>query len=191
MWWKEFYEFASIVCMDEAINKKPWWNYVHEDIRELILQSLLLLKTADRWESDASSRVKYDSFERHRFHDYSFVVFPAAKAYEGYLKKIFLDVGLITEKDFYGKRFRIGKALNPSLNKRLRAKVGVYDKLIEYCGGEKVAKTLWITWKECRNLTFHWFPNEKNAIELDEARECISKVITAMDILFEKCEFSS
>jgi len=169
------------------INEKKWWNYVHEDIRELILQSILLTKTAEKWEKDITSRIKYDSFNRHKFHDYSFIVFPAAKAYEGFLKKVFLDLGFITEEDYFGKHFRIGKALNPSLEKRLRISEGVYDKVVKYCSGEALAKTLWSTWKDCRNLLFHWFPNERNAISLEEARGCVDKVIFAMDQMMTEC----
>jgi hypothetical protein len=41
-------------------------------------------------------------------HDYAFVVFPAAKAYEGFLKKVLFDLKLITKQQYLGDRFRIG-----------------------------------------------------------------------------------
>ena len=106
------------------------------------------------------------------FDDYSFVVFPAAKAYEGFLKKLFLDMGFITQEDYFGKHFRIGKALNPSLEKDLRRE-GVYDKIIKYCQGHELADNLWNTWKMSRNLIFHWFPNEKNQFFFWKSRELI------------------
>ena len=116
-----------------------------------------------------------------------FVVFPAAKAYEGFLKKLFLDLKFITEEDYYGKHFRIGKALNPSLPKELRRE-GVYDKIVQFCQGHTLADKLWDTWRLSRNLTFHWFPNEKNAITLTEAGERIEMIIGAIDEAFKECK---
>ena len=174
--------------MDISLSRKVWWGYIHEDLRELLLQSLLLVKTAEMWEKDLSASVTYDSFKRHKFHDYSFIVFPAAKAYEGFLKKMFLDLGFITNEDFYGKRFRVGKALNPALEAEFREREGVYDKVVKFCGGNEIAERLWMTWKECRNLLFHWFPNETNAITLDDARKKVDMVITTIDFAFRECK---
>ena len=39
--------------------------------------------------------------------DYSYLVFPFAKMYEGFLKQLFLDVGFISERDYYSNHFRI------------------------------------------------------------------------------------
>ena len=54
-------------------------------------------------------------------HDYAFVVFSLAKAYEGFLKRVFLDMKMIDRRQYFGEYFRIGRALNPSLPKRLRS----------------------------------------------------------------------
>lgn len=163
--------------MDFSLEQKPWWNYIEEDLRELLLLAQLLCQKVGNWPE--------------RFHDYSFVVFPAAKAYEGFLKKLFLDLGFISEDDYYGKHFRIGKALNPSLEKELRKKEGVYDKIIDFCQGPALAEQLWQTWKEARNLIFHWFPNEKNTITFEEAKDKVSMVIAAMDAAFTECKIDS
>jgi hypothetical protein len=162
------------------LSKKVWWGYIPDDLKELLLQALLLVKTAEEWE--------IESLERYRFHDYSFIVFPAAKAYEGFLKKMFLDLGFITAEEYGGKRFRVGKALNPALEVEYRERESVYDKIIKHCGGNELAENLWMTWKECRNLLFHWFPNEKNAITLTEAREKVNLVITTIDFAFRDCK---
>lgn len=161
--------------MDYDLKNRPWWNYIHEDLRELLKESALLTDRVEDWDE--------------KFHDYAFIVFPAAKAYEGFLKSLFLDLGFISEKKFYGKRFRVGKALNPQLNRRLRRKVGVYDKLVDFCGGdESLPKTLWNTWKSCRNLLFHWFPNERNAIGYEEAKDRVEKIIKAIDMAYKGCK---
>jgi hypothetical protein len=173
--------------MVEDLEKKKWWGYIHDDIKEFLVQSLLLVETAEKWETHFTETFGRGTLKKEGFHDYSFIVFPAAKAYEGFLKKLFLDLGFISEDDYYGKHFRVGKALNPSLEKEIREREGVYDKIVNYCGGETLAERMWICWKECRNLLFHFFPNEKNAISLVEAKERVILIIETMDGAFEEC----
>src|SRR3989344_1264895 len=83
-------------------------------------------------------------------HDYSYAVFPYAKAYEGFLKKLFFDLGFIDEQTYRGEHFRIGRALNPSLEPALRYE-SIFDKLVGYCGGKDLANELWHVWKKGRN----------------------------------------
>lgn len=161
--------------MENNLEERPWWSYLEEDLQELLKESLLLLSI-------------FEVKGRQEFHDYAFVVFPAAKAYEGFLKKLFLDLGLISENEYYGKRFRIGKALNPHLERPLRQKEGIYDKLVAFCRGPELANKLWDTWKMSRNLVFHWFPNERNAIDKREAGERIAMILNAIDMAFEECK---
>ena len=163
----------------EQLEKKIWWNYLGEDLQKLITTSHFLLSVVKSWGADLPGGKK-------EFHDYSFVVFPAAKAYEGFLKKLFIDLEFITEEDYYGKRFRIGKALNPSLSKD-GMREGVYDKIVKHCNGQDLADNLWETWKESRNLIFHWFPNEKNTITLSEAGDRIEMIVRAIDQSFKEC----
>src|SRR3989344_4193161 len=159
--------------MTDSLPKHPWWSYINEDLQELLKEAALLADRVEDWSE--------------KFHDYSFVVFPAAKAYEGFLKKLFLDLGFITDNAYYGKRFRVGKALNPALEGKFR-KFSVYDKLVEFCHGNELPNKMWDTWKEGRNLLFHWFPNEKNAIEFGEAKATIQKIFDTMDLAFEGCK---
>ncbi len=159
---------------DISLKEKPWAGYVQEDILELMEESQILLKVVPSWGD--------------KFDDYSFVVFPVAKAYEGFLKKFFLDMKFITEEDYYGKHFRIGKALNPAIRKDIPGVESIYDKVADYCGGKDLANTLWETWRECRNLVFHWFPNEKNAITLDMAQSRFEMIINAIDRSFAECK---
>lgn len=169
-------------CMEalEQLEKKIWWSYLGEDLQKLLKTSEFIYATVKGWGADLPGG-------RREFDDYSFVVFPAAKAYEGFLKKMFLDLNFITEEDYYGKHFRIGKALNPSLSKELRRE-GVYEKVVKYCNGEDLANNLWETWKFSRNLVFHWFPNEKNSLTLTEAGERIEMIISAIDQSFRECK---
>lgn len=147
---------------------------LEEDLSELLNEAFLLYEKASTW-SEA-------------FHDYSFVVFPAAKAYEGFLKKLFLDLGFISKEDYYGKRFRIGRALNPQLEKRFRAHESIYDRLARFTGDKILGDELWQTWKQSRNLVFHWFPDEKNAVTLEEAKLRVEMVIASIDRAFKECK---
>lgn len=160
--------------MDFELEKRNWWVYADEGIKNLLLEAEYLIKEGAK--------------SKKHFSDYAYIVFPAAKAYEGYLKKVFFDLGFINDDQYYGKRFRIGKALNPSLEKFLRDSEGVYDKIAYYCGGKELADSLWETWKNCRNILFHWFPNEKNNIDYDEAVEKVRLIIDTMDLLFQECK---
>lgn len=160
--------------IDLRFKARPWWNYLDESQRELLEQSEILLEREER-QGDV-------------FHDYSFLVFPAAKAYEGFVKKLLLDLGLITQEQYTGKHFRVGKSLNPDLPHRLRDNDWVYGKLAVYCKGSDLPQTLWNTWKSSRNLIFHWFPNEKQAISLNEAQERIIVIVEAMDKAFRECK---
>lgn len=166
----------------EELEKRGWWGYLGDDLQRLLATSEFIYRVVESWGVDLPGGKK-------EFRDYSFVVFPAAKAYEGFLKKLFLDLGFITEEDYFGKHFRIGKALNPSLPRELRRE-GVYDKIANYCQGEGLAEKLWEAWRLSRNLTFHWFPNEKNAITLKEAGERVSMIINVMDESFKECKIS-
>lgn len=161
------------------LSNKPWWDYLGEDLQELLEESQLLISTIEKNPNLVDE-----------FHDYSFIVFPSAKAYEGFLKKLFLDLNFIRENDYYGKHFRIGKALNPELEKRFR-KESVYDKITEFCGGKSLADKLWETWKYSRNLVFHWFPNEKRALTFEEAKQRIEMVLTAIDDSFSECKLKN
>lgn len=157
------------------LEKHVWWDYLEHDLQELLRESTLLIDKVEKWEKI--------------FHDYSFIVFPSAKAYEGFLKRLFLDLGLITQKQYSGKRFRVGKALNPALERRLRERYSVYYKLVDFCAGDDgLADVLWETWRQCRNLLFHWFPKEKNAISYQEASEKVSMIHYAIGKAFKECK---
>ena len=163
--------------MDFSLEKKNWWEFLEKDLQGLLREATLLVEKVSLWDE--------------KFHDYSFIVFPAAKAYEGFLKRLFLERGFISEDDYYGKRFRVGKALNPSLERRLRAKESVYDKIVQFCGGKDLADKMWNTWKVCRNLLFHWFPNERNAISFDQAKGKVVLIIETIDAAFMDCKIES
>lgn len=111
--------------------------------------------------------------------DYSYLVFPFAKLYEGFLKDIFLDLSIITERDYKSNHFRIGKVLSPNLKRRL-GKRSAYGS-IEQKYGEALASQLWHAWKEGRNLVFHYFPHNYRLLTREQAETTIHLLIHAME----------
>lgn len=119
----------------QDITDTNWWRYCDEPLQELLKESFDLIE-------QESMRG-----EEREYKDYSFIVFPAAKAYEGFLKKLFLDMGLISQNQYYGEHFRIGRALSPMLPKRYRAG-WVYGKLMDYCRGQELPMRMWEVWEK-------------------------------------------
>ncbi|MBU1130093.1 hypothetical protein KKE45_02110 [Patescibacteria group bacterium] len=111
-------------------------------------------------------------------HDYSFLVAPAAKTYEGYLKHFFLKINLIDKRAYNGDRFRVGKALNPSLRYK---HFSIYQKMSDMDEkGEELAEILWDAWKRGRNQIFHYFPNNLKKLTKDQAIERIKQILQAI-----------
>jgi len=110
--------------------------------------------------------------------DYSFLVAPIAKAYEGFLKDFFLKIGIITDSDYESDRFRVGKTLNPSLRFK---RFSIFQRLTDYHqNGEELAESLWDAWKFGRNEIFHYFPGDLRKLSKTEAEDRIGLVLRAI-----------
>jgi hypothetical protein len=94
-------------------------------------------------------------------------------------KNSFWTKGLLPKKN----------TLNPSLDPRYKEE-SVYEKIVTHCGGKELADQLWDAWKLSRNAVFHWFPEEQNAISLNDAGEKIARIIDAMDASFKECNIN-
>ncbi|MGI5840760.1 MAG: hypothetical protein ACOX6N_00855 [Patescibacteria group bacterium] len=110
--------------------------------------------------------------------DYSFLVAPAAKAYEGYLKDFFLKIGIIDRSSYESDRFRVGKTLNPSLRYK---RFSIFQKLTDlHEKGEELAEILWDAWKFGRNEILHYFPHNLKSLNKQEADERIALILSAI-----------
>jgi hypothetical protein len=110
--------------------------------------------------------------------DYSFIVAPLSKAYEGYLKDFFLKLHVIDQFSYDSDRFRVGKTLNPSLRYK---RFSIFQKLADIDdSGEELAEILWNAWKHGRNEIFHYFPNNVKNITREEAEDRIYLVLNAI-----------
>lgn len=114
--------------------------------------------------------------------DYSFVVFPFAKVYEGFLKKLFLQIGAITEKQYNSDHWRVGRALNPQLETNLRHE-SVYDHL-----NPQTAEVLWQAWKNGRNQIFHFWPGKNEPLSFEKAKVIINQLKNAMEEGLKICK---
>lgn len=144
------------------------WDYLTEEIRGLITDGEILLDHAEENLGSIS--------------DYSYLVFPFSKAYEGFLKRLFLDLNLMREDEYYSDEIRIGRILNPNY---MKEKGNVFDRL---CGSIEVSKTLWDVWKRGRNQVFHYFPHNFRRISYDESLGLIKAIVYAMQQATHGCK---
>jgi hypothetical protein len=163
----------------QVLNRQcKYWEYAPEEIRGLLGDGEIMLAVATERKNDIS--------------DFSFLVFPFSKAYEGFLKKLFLDLRLIREDEYFGDDIRIGRILNP---KYIQEHNSVYRGLgtMPYLGSD-FSDRLWNVWKRGRNQVFHYFPHNFRKLSYDEALEIIRDIINAMDFAVEKtkvCEIKA
>lgn len=148
------------------------WSYMAPEIQDLIEDGEIILNFV------------YQNKHRADISDYSFIVFPFAKAYEGFLKRFFWDVDLISEDEYYGDEIRIGRLLNPNYEDN----TSVYGKVCSRAkGGKAVAQRLWGAWKRGRNTVFHYFPHNFKKLGYDEALDVINDLINAMSEVVAVC----
>lgn len=144
----------------------PLWRYLSSEQQSLARDGQLLIEDRKAHPNEHLS-------------DYSYLVFPFAKLYEGFLKQLFLDLVIISATDYRSDHYRIGKALSPNLVRRL-GKRSAYGH-IEDKFGKELAHRLWHAWKQGRNLIFHYFPANFRALKEQEAHERITLLTDAME----------
>ncbi len=160
----------------ELQKDSPWYQYLDDCQRALAETSFALLDKAK---------------ELHDLKDYSFIVFPMAKAYEGFLKKVLFDRNLIDKNTYEGRKFRIGRALNPDVRNHQRDEDWFYDDMAEIFGNE-VAREMWNAWLMCRNHVFHYWPDCEQFLTIAEVKERLQMMTEVMNkITNEKEDYVS
>ena len=144
----------------------PLWDYLSPEQRQLAQDGAHLVADRSLHPSGVS------------LSDYSYLVFPFAKLYEGFLKQLFRDLEIIAQREYSSEHFRIGKVLSPNLVRRL-GKRSAYSTLASRFG-DPLAQNLWQTWKQARNLVFHYFPHNYRALSHAGAVELINQTVGAM-----------
>lgn len=142
------------------------------------LDNTIKIVSSEQKQLIADVQTILSKLDQDHINDYSFLVAPMAKAYEGYLKDFFLKVGLIDEDTYRNDRFRVGKTLNPSLRYK---RFSIFRQLAEIDDqGEALAEILWDAWKKGRNETLHYFPNNLKKLTKPEALERIYQMSDAI-----------
>lgn len=154
------------------IIRQQWFKNLPLIQQKMIRQSLELLEREKRLATTWS--------------DYSFILFPMAKAYEGFIKEFFYRRGLISHQTYIGRKFRVGRSLNPDISQHHQDEWWLYDDLSKQCG-VGVARKLWDAWIECRNHVFHYFPQQQAEYSLVEIEKKIHLLIDVMTYASE-CE---
>ncbi len=152
----------------------PFWTYLSGMQKDLILQGDCLMQ-------NVVSKICYN------FKDYSFLIFPYAKAYEGYLKQLFLDVQFITEEDYVSNHFRLGKYLSPHLIDHLGDQ-SLYAQ-IRNSSTRDLAELIWQTWKTGRNQIFHYYPHNNKLVSYEDAQEIAQQILQVMEKAYEDLKF--
>lgn len=152
-------------------DSSPLWQYMSPEQRSLASDGQTLIEDRKLHPNE-------------KIGDFSYLVFPFAKLYEGFLKQLFLDVRIISETDYRSDHFRIGKALSPTLVRRL-GKRSAYGQIEERYGRE-LADKLWNTWKQGRNLVFHYFPHNYRKLTVAESQTLIDQISTTMEESVER-----
>lgn len=112
--------------------------------------------------------------------DFAFIVFPTARAYEGFLKYFFHHIGVLGEEHYRSKHFRVGRSFNPDIKMHLRDEVWIYDDVMQATSDE-IARELWQMWLSGRNHLFHYFPDDRYHVGYGEAKSLVEGLIKAMD----------
>lgn len=144
----------------------PLWDYLSQPQQALVKDGVFLVEDSRRHVGSTLG-------------DYSYLVFPFAKLYEGFLKQLFLDLGILSDREYKSDHYRIGKTLSPFIARRLGDR-SAYTR-IETQFGKDIALQLWQTWKNGRNLVFHYFPHNYRALTLDQANTIIQQICDTME----------
>ncbi len=162
--------------MDQNVNKVEdsygkFWEYLSQNQKDLVLEGNFLMNDV----------IKHTDYV---FKDYSFLIFPYAKAYEGYLKKLFLDLKYISHLDYISDHLRLGKLMAPQLVDHLGER-SLYKQIKEHSTKE-TADMIWDTWRVGRNQVFHYFPHNTRYVTFEEASSTVNRIIMTMKEAHEK-----
>jgi len=149
-----------------------FWQYLPQPQKDLVLEGQYLMKDVIKDE------------KTYHFKDYSFLVFPFAKAYEGFLKQLFKDIGFISHLDYISDHLRLGKLMSPNLIGRLGER-SLFKKIRD-ADGQDLADKIWSTWKIGRNQIFHYYPHNLKALNFTEAEQVINQIIQTMEEAYKR-----
>ncbi len=148
-----------------------FWNYLSQNQKDLMMEGDYLMNEV----------IRHGNYS---FKDYSFLIFPFAKAFEGYLKRLFLDAGFISHLDYVSDHLRLGKMMSPHLVSNLGDR-SLY-KQVWMATTKDLADRVWETWKLGRNQVFHYFPHNTKGVSFEDAERIINQLVQTMKEVHEQ-----
>lgn len=152
--------------MEKVDRNSSLWFYLTPEVKDLVEDGEILISFVEKYR------------EQDEISDFSFLVFPFAKAYEGFCKKFFLDLEIITMDEYYGEDIRIGRLLSPRYQNEEGNSIRKVCKKVS--GNDDLSKRMWDVWKKGRNLVFHYFPHNFRKLSFEEAMEIINDFMDIM-----------
>lgn len=160
--------------MELVKRNSPLWEYLTPEMRDLVVEGEKLLNSCSL---QGEIEVK----------DFSYLVFPWGKLYEGFLKKIFLDLKFITPEEYYGNEIRVGKLLSSGMGPKPPHRLSIVKDLSsDKVFGENLTKVMKGIWKNSRNMVFHFFPDNVYSIDLLSAKKRINDTIKCMELVVNR-----
>lgn len=148
-----------------------FWFYLSQNQKDLLNEGMYLMNDV----------IKDKAYH---FKDYSFLVFPFAKAYEGFLKQLFKDIKFISHLDYISDHLRLGKLMSPNLVGKLGQR-SLYKKIKDKVG-QDLADKIWECWKIGRNQVFHYYPHNLKALKFEEAETIVEKILQTMEESYQR-----
>jgi hypothetical protein len=160
--------------MEMIKRNSPLWEYLTPEMKQLAIEGERLLSTCTlQGDTDIV--------------DFSYLVFPWGKLYEGFLKKMFLDLKFIVPEDYYGNEIRVGKLLSSGFGTKPPHRLSIIKELSSAkVFGENLTKVMKAVWKNSRNMVFHFFPNNVYSIDLPNAKKRIEDTVKCMELVVNR-----
>lgn len=153
--------------LDFSLTQDNWFLFLSQKQQALVKTGLSLV---------ARARTDLEPLE-----DYSYLIFPFAKTYEGFIKRYLYQIHLISDELYADRYFRIGRALNRDIKPDLRDEHWLFDDISQVCSSE-LAVQMWEAWLKGRNQVFHYFPRKQSPlITLEDAIRRVTLMTEAME----------
>jgi hypothetical protein len=151
---------------------KEFDSFVGDELIELYQDSTAIMKDYKNHK---------DFADLHILSDYSFVVLPIAKVYEGILKKILVEKGLVSEEEMASSPdLNVSAYFNPVGNAK------IFTHLSDRARDKAIPHVIYSTYQECRNQILHYDQYRDNRIEsMEDAVFYHRRILHAIDKAYE------
>lgn len=135
------YKFTKFQKKDKELNNFSWKG---GNFDKFLGKEILQLRL------DTQKLIELNDLEDNNFYDYSFIIQPYAKAFEGFLKKVLVELKIVGLEEF---------KVDPSIpiNKFFNPKDGIVkDNLPDKKRDKAIPSVIFSVYQECRNDILHF-----------------------------------